>query len=336
MDRSSAAGASSASQSSGFAGKIELPQLSLPKGGGAIKGIEEKFQVNAVTGTSSFSVPVPVSPSRQGFSPSLELNYSSGGGNGAFGLGWQLTIPSIKRKTEKQLPRYRDEEESDIFILSGAEDLVPLLENTNAGWKRYIKTVTSNGVQYTVYRYRPRLEGAFVRIEKWKNNATGETHWRTVTPGNVHSYFGLTPESRIADPKDANRVVEWLLCRTHDDKGNITVYRFKKEDFANVPSKLNEKNRINNCTQTYLKQVWYGNKNAYYAGDAVPGENDFLFKIVFDYGEHDDAEIVPANIITEKQTWPCRKDPFSDYRSGFEIRTYRRCNRVLVLHCGCG
>ena len=176
MDRSSAAGASSASQSSGFAGKIELPQLSLPKGGGAIKGIEEKFQVNAVTGTSSFSVPVPVSPSRQGFSPSLELNYSSGGGNGAFGLGWQLTIPSIKRKTEKQLPRYRDEEESDIFILSGAEDLVPLLENTNAGWKRYIKTVTSNGVQYTVYRYRPRLEGAFVRIEKWKNNATGETH----------------------------------------------------------------------------------------------------------------------------------------------------------------
>ena len=63
---------------------IEVPSISLPKGGGAIKGIDEKFSVNAVNGTSSFSIPLPFSPSR-GASPSLSLSYSSGAGNGIFG-----------------------------------------------------------------------------------------------------------------------------------------------------------------------------------------------------------------------------------------------------------
>ena len=34
----------------------------------------------------------------------------------------------------------------------------------------------------------------------------------------------------------------------------------------------------------------------------------------------------------ETQTWVRRKDPFSSYRAGFEIRTYRRCKRVLMFH----
>src|SRR4051794_38416118 len=88
---------------------IQAPTISLPKGGGAIKGIEEKFQVNAITGTSSFNIPIPLSPSRHGFVPALSLNYNSGNGNSAFGLGWQLAIPSITRKTEKRLPQYKDE-----------------------------------------------------------------------------------------------------------------------------------------------------------------------------------------------------------------------------------
>ena len=50
---------------------------------------------------------------------------SSGAGNGAFGLGWSLDIPTIARKTETGLPRYADGDREDVFVLSGAEDLVP-------------------------------------------------------------------------------------------------------------------------------------------------------------------------------------------------------------------
>ncbi|MBK9048589.1 MAG: hypothetical protein IPL74_18510 [Bacteroidetes bacterium] len=103
---------------------IEVPSISLPKGGGAIKGIDEKFSVNAVNGTSSFSIPLPFSPAR-GVSPSLGLSYNSGAGNGIFGLGWNLSLGSIKRKTDKRLPQYFDSIDSDTFLFSEAEDLVP-------------------------------------------------------------------------------------------------------------------------------------------------------------------------------------------------------------------
>ena len=103
---------------------IEVPSISLPKGGGAIKGIDEKFSVNAVNGTSSFSIPLPFSPAR-GASPELSLSYNSGSGNGIFGLGWNLSLGSIKRKTDKGLPQYLDSIDSDTFLFSEAEDLVP-------------------------------------------------------------------------------------------------------------------------------------------------------------------------------------------------------------------
>jgi hypothetical protein len=44
-----------------------------------------------------------------------------------------LSLPSITRKTDKGLPKYRDGEGSDVFILSGAEDLVPVFKSNPDG-----------------------------------------------------------------------------------------------------------------------------------------------------------------------------------------------------------
>ena len=95
------------------------PRLGLPKGGGAIRGIGEKFAANPVTGTGSMTVPIAVSPGRAGFGPALSLSYDSGAGNGPFGFGWSLALPAITRKTDKGLPRYADGAESDVFVLVG-------------------------------------------------------------------------------------------------------------------------------------------------------------------------------------------------------------------------
>ena len=35
---------------------------------------------------------------------------------------------------------------------------------------------------------------------------------------------------------------------------------------------------------------------------------------------------------TMQNAWPVRNDPFSSYRAGFEVRTYRLCQRVLMFH----
>jgi hypothetical protein len=119
--------------------------ISLPKGGGALHGIGEKFSPDLHTGTGNFTIPIALLPGRNGFQPQLNLVYSTGNGNGPFGLGWNLSVPGVSRKTSKGIPRYDDE--TDVFILSGAEDLVPV-EKLGSG----------------VTRYCPRTEGLFARI----------------------------------------------------------------------------------------------------------------------------------------------------------------------------
>ncbi|HTR29715.1 MAG TPA: SpvB/TcaC N-terminal domain-containing protein [Puia sp.] len=104
---------------------LEIPSISIPKGGGALKSTDEKFQVNAANGTASFNIAIPLSKSRTDFAPSLSLNYNSGGGNSPFGLGWNINLLSIRRRTDKLLPQYRDADKLDANpVLVKSLDLV--------------------------------------------------------------------------------------------------------------------------------------------------------------------------------------------------------------------
>jgi len=322
--------------------------LSLPKGGGAIRGIGEKFSTNPATGTGSLSVPIATSRGRAGFELGLELTYDSGGGNGAFGIGWRLSTPSITRKTDKGLPRYVDAEDSDVFVLSGAEDLVPVAFVLPDGTQQPEGTATENGVNHRIQRYRPRTEGLFARIERWTNSANGDAHWRVYTRDNVLSVYGRNAFARIADPEEPTRVFTWLIEEIRDDRGNVARYSYKGEDASGVEAgKASEANRFfvkpdgapgfRATAQRYLKRIQYGNRAMVLdRTKPVPtGDDDYLFEVVFDYGEH----VAPADALATEvaepdatSSWSARQDPFSTYRPGFEVRTYRLCRRALMFH----
>jgi len=324
------AGGSSQGQGQGQADKPSmLPAITTPKGGGAIKGIGEKFEVAAATGTAGLSVPLPVSPGRSGFGPAVGLSYDSGHGNGPFGLGFALSVPTITRKTDKGLPRYYDVEESDEYILSGAEDLVP-----NRKPNGDLDVIAPPSGDRVIQRYRPRSEGLFARIERHTMAADGAVHWEVTTKDNVTHTYGRSLATQIADPKDASRIFTWLLEESKDDKGNFVVYEYKPEDGKGVDlTTISERSRFEPqspglpskfvaTAQRYLKRVRYSN--------FAPGvANDFLFELVFDYGDH---QSLNAPTPSADVDWPVRNDPFSSYRSGFEVRTYRLCKRVLMFH----
>ena len=224
---------------------VAVPSLSLPKGGGAIRGIGEKFAANPVTGTGTMSVPLVVSPARNGFEPKLTLSYDSGAGNGPFGFGWSLSLPSITRKTDKGLPRYLDAEESDVFLLSGAEDLVPRMRDAApTEFDELPPRPGPDGWQYRVKRYRPRIDTEFARIERWTevNAANGRPNifWRSITRDNVTNWYGLDANSRLSDPQDGSRMFSWLLCYSHDDRGNAMVFDYAEEDSRGVDTTLRQ------------------------------------------------------------------------------------------------
>jgi RHS repeat-associated protein len=307
------------------------PTISLPKGGSALKPIDEKFSVNPVNGTASLSLPLPFSHTRAG-GPVLALQYDSGGGNGPVGLGWSFSLQSIQRRTDKQLPRYRDDEDGDTFLLSGAEDLVPaFVHNSGGGWDADETTVGNVHVK----RYRPRTEGLFARIEKITVTGQAGFYWKVTTRDNVATYYGLTDGGRLTAADGTGRIFRWLPQLTFDDKGNCFEYIYKPEDLAKVPDSVEEQNRRNALSpfaNLYLKRIRYGNRTPYHADAGHPWQpaapaTDYFFETVLDYGDHDDVP-TPA----ETKTWPCRLDPFSDHRAGFEIRTWRLCRRILFFH----
>jgi RHS repeat-associated protein len=317
---------------------VIAPSVSLPKGGGAIRGLGEKFTANPVSGTCAMTVPIGASPGRSGFGPQLALSYDSGAGNGPFGFGWRLSLPSITRKTDKGLPRYRDADESDVFMLSGAEDLVPVLD---AGGRPIVDSASVPG--FIIQPYRPRIEAGFARIERWTRQIDRDVHWRTLSSDNVLAIYGKDGDSRIADPADSRHIFTWLLSETRDDRGNVILFEYKREDAGDVDvTQAHEVGRGDGNSpirkaNRYIKQIRYGNRVPLLdAAGRRPIElapqalqnAGWMFEIVFDYGEHSAADPKPG----DAGTWLCRNDPFSSYRSGFEVRTYRLCQRVLMFH----
>ena len=156
--------------------------------------------------------------------------------------------------------------------------------------------------------------------------------------------FGNDPDARVADPTDPTRVFKWLLTESYDDKGNWAVHRYKPEDSSGVDaSQAHEANRTvqGRGANRYLTDIYYGNRASHLA-QTDPTRADWMFRVVFDYGEGHYAEAAPdAGGDTYAQAWAdappgapwgLRQDPFSTFRSGFEVRTYRLCRRVLMFH----
>ena len=321
----------------------QVPAITLSTGGGAIRGTDEKFQANPATGSGNMTVPLATSPARQGFGPQLALTYDSGGGSGPFGLGWRLSLPSIMRKTDKGLPTYQDGVESDVFILSDQEDLVPVLVEGGDTLTRQSQQRTLDGVPFLVQRYRPRIEGLFARVERWTNQQTGEVHWRSISRDNVTTLYGRTDESRIADPDDPRRVFRWLICESYDDRGNAASYRYMAEGSANVDlTQAHERNRTtaSRTANRYLKRIRYGNRTPHQPGEDLAARTDWMFEVVFDYGEghlrhveiDDEGRQFVTSAVAAQEPWPVRQDPTSSYRATFEVRTYRLCRHVLMFH----
>lgn len=288
---------------------IKAQTISLPKGGGSIKGIGETFQPDSFSGTGSYSIPIPVSTAR-GFEPRLSVDYSSGGGNGIFGLGFSLSIPKISIRTEKGIPKY---DGKDIFI-AGAGELVLKLKNPSK----------KNG--FDVYEYLPRIEGSFSTIKHFVKEDKSESYWEITTSENQKSVFGKSWQSRVYNPDDNSQIFEWLVEEEADSKGNRILYSYKSENRDNLLNEVWEEGHSYN--NKYIQNIKYGNyfdeKNTL----------KFAFEVIFDYGEYDISDLDkgkkdPYSVVKK---WDYRPDPFSFCKSGFEIRTCRICKNILLFN----
>lgn len=288
---------------------ISSPSIAMPAGGGAVRPLGGSFERDQFTGTCSYSIPIAVTPAR-GFEPQLMLRYDSSGGNGVWGVGFSMDVPSISVNTQQRIPQYNG---TDQYISSEMQGLVPVAS----------RQVQWQGQTYTVTTYLQRVQTANAQIERWQSQADGSAFWKVVTSDNITHTYGTSDQSRIANPAQPTQVAEWLLDETSDAKGNRIQYSYKAEDNVNVPPAIYEEARTITANR-YLQSIRYGN----YLDPQ--GAVQWAFQVVLNYGEYDLQN--PAAAYQPARQWACRPDPFSSYRTGFEIRTLRRCQSILLFH----
>jgi RHS repeat-associated protein len=273
--------------------------ISVPQGGGALKGIGETFQPDLHTGTGNMTVPIPLPAGRGGLSPSLSLAYSSGNGNGPFGLGWSLAVPHVSRRTDRGIPIYDDD--IDIFVLSGAEELVPVpLGNASP---------VGLPIGWVAVRYRPRTEAGFARIVHVSGD--GNDYWDVSSRDGLTSRYGTAVPADAADgwtdPATIRRsdgaVFTWLLSHTTDSFGNHIAYSYVSDGGA----------------QRYLDTISYVD----YGDTADPS---YAVTATVLYGPPDDPTAAPMP----------RPDSFSDRKPGFELRTNWRASQIAIQTPGAG
>jgi len=151
----------------------------------------ENFQPDLFTGRATTSIPIAVSPGRNGMQPSLALTYSSSSRNGWLGVGWSLDVGYIERSTKNGVPKY-DTSDTYTFMFQGvSSDLVQIPDGT----------------------YRAKHEGAFLRVE-----SKGLDGWEVKDKSGTRFIFGGTPDSEIRNA--SAQVFRWGLRKAIDTNGN--------------------------------------------------------------------------------------------------------------------
>src|SRR5262249_40649868 len=90
----------------------------------------------------------------------------------------------------------------------------------------------------------------------------------------------------------------------------------------------NNRSEETRSANRYPKHIKYCNGTPRQDHEDLTKRTDWLFELVFDYGEHDRDNPAPG----DHGEWLCPNDSFSIYLAGFEIRAYRLCQRVLLFH----
>lgn len=170
--------------------------LALPSGGGALRGLGERFQPDLLRGTGNYSIPISPLEGPNRLKPDLRLRYSTGEGNAPFGLGWRLNLLEVRRRTDRGVPTYDGDDE---FILGESDILVHV----------------GNG------RYRPRSDTQF-----WDIRGEGDG-WVIRTKEGRRYALGSSAASRIAQ---GERVFAWLLDTETDAAGNEIHYTYQRRN----------------------------------------------------------------------------------------------------------
>jgi len=169
-------------------------------------------------GGAALSYPIELPAGRRAIQPQLSINYSSGGGDGWLGMGWDISAPSIGIDTRWGVPRFDAQNETETYTMTG-EQLSPVAHRGD---------LVARSAEKQFY---PRVEAAFNKIIRHGNSP--QTYWWEVTDKAGTRYFyggdpstGADPASTLSDA--SGNIAHWALREELDLHGNFVHYFYTK------------------------------------------------------------------------------------------------------------
>lgn len=277
------------------------------------------------TGQRSYTLPLPILKART-LNPELQLVYDGNAGNGKCGLGWDLPLPAISRKTSKGVPHYLP---TDFMLADGVELRPELTTRGKIKAKKHTRGKGRGAKTYSVVLYIPRLESTFTRYELWTPTGGGHPFWMVFGADGTQYCYGNTLAACIHDPANPPLIAVWLLVEVRNPEGENIVYQYKADNEVTDA-------RFDYSAQRYLRQVCYCNRTAstdlYCLDHAQPELLDWLFRLIVDYGERVTRREAIPSFLAPEHKWSLRSDPFRNHRFGFEVGTRRLCQQFLLFN----
>jgi RHS repeat-associated protein len=231
-------------------------------------------------GSVTTSFPIKLPAGRAGMQPSLGVSYTSEGGNGWMGLGWDMSVPAITIDTRWGVPTYGDFDgdtvddgiETEIYLLGGEQltfEVSPgvfAMPNRNEGF---------NKPRQPNRQFYPRIEGSYNQIIR-KGGTSDMYVWVVTSKDGTKSYFG-GDETGVKDNavlRDINgNIGHWALYKTIDTNGNYVLYKYDKSTYSGNPGNGGQELHISEINYT-LHNAQNPVKNYKVLFTTTPGRED--------------------------------------------------------------
>src|SRR6266516_620017 len=151
--------------------------------------------------------------------------------------------------------------------------------------------------------YRPRTEGLFAQIVHHHDADANDNYWEVCSKDGLVSVYG-TPgmaghDSAVTvnpskNPSNTAQVFAWKMTETRDPFENLIQYRYARDQGKHDGHEWDQPRLLQMCYADYTEQ----------------GQLQFLVWVTFEYED--------------------RQDEFSEYRTGFEMRTTQRCKAINI------
>lgn len=164
-------------------------------------GAVQSFQADLFTGRAQTSVPIFVPPGRKNVQPSLNLSYSSSGGNGWLGNGWGMDMGYIARDVKRGVPKY-DSTDKYIFSYQG---------------------VNSELISIGSNEYRAKDEALFLKFVYDSTN----NKWTVTDKSGTQHTFGDASGNRQTNSLGT---FKWALSKVQDTSGNYMSVTYSTDN----------------------------------------------------------------------------------------------------------